>query len=98
MPFKIFEVGLQTPLSLQTPYIAYGEGKKFKIWILFLQWTKCIPINLKGTLKTFNGNFEGFFTYPTAAKCEEIAISDQKTAIWDLKRDHGVCRIHPIFV
>ena len=33
--------------------------------------------NLKGTLKTFNGKFEGF-TYPTAAKCEEIAIFDQK--------------------
>ena len=36
--------------------------KKAKIenLILFLQWSKCIPNNLKGTLKTFNGKFEGF--------------------------------------
>ena len=42
-------------------------------------------------------NLKGF-TYHTAAKSEEIAISDQKTAIWDLKRDHRVCRSRPIFV
>ena len=42
-------------------------------------------------------NLKGF-TYPTAAKCEEITILVQKTAIWDLKRDHGVCRSRPIFV
>ena len=42
-------------------------------------------------------NLKGF-TYPTAAKCEEITIFDQKTAIWDLKRDHGVCKSHLIFV
>ena len=32
--------------------------------------------------------FEGFYE-PTAAKCDEITIFDQKTAIWDIKRDHG---------
>ena len=58
-------------------YIAYEKGQKLKIWILFLQWSKCIPINLKGTLRTCNGKFEGF-RYPTAAKCEEITIFDQK--------------------
>ena len=43
--WKLFEVqvGLQTPQLPQTPYIAYGKGKKkkMKIWILFLQWSKC---------------------------------------------------------
>ena len=42
-------------------------------------------------------NLKGI-TYPTAAKCEEITIFDQKTAISDLKRDHGVCRSRPIIV
>ena len=37
------------------------------------------------------------FMYPTATKCEEITIFNQ-TAIWDLKRDHGVCRSRPIVV
>ena len=32
-----------------------------KIWILFLHWSKCIPINLKRTPKTFNGKFEGLY-------------------------------------
>ena len=32
-------------------------------------------------------NLKGF-TYPTAVKCEEITIFDQK-AIWDLKCDRG---------
>ena len=27
---------------------------------MFLQWSKYIPINLKGTPKTLNGKFEGF--------------------------------------
>ena len=42
-------------------------------------------------------NLKGF-RYSTDAKCGEITIFDQKTAIWDFKRDHGVCRSHPIFV
>ena len=71
--------------------------EKVKILNLFLQWPKCIPINLKGTPKTSNGNFKGF-TYPTAAKFEDIAIFKPKTAIQDLKRDHGVCKWRPIFV
>ena len=42
-------------------------------------------------------NLKGI-TYPTVPKCEEITIFHQKTAIWDLKRDHGVCRSRPIIV
>ena len=53
MPFKIFEGGLQTPPSPQTPYIAYGKGQKLKIWILFLPWLKCIHSILKGIILTF---------------------------------------------
>ena len=41
-------------------------------------------------------NLKGF-AYP-AVKCEEITIFDQKQPLWDLKRDHGVCRSRPIFV
>ena len=73
-PLKKIEVGLQTPPLPQTPYIAYGKGKNWKYFILAV--VKCIPINLKGTLKTFNGKFEGFYVYPTAARCEEITIFD----------------------
>ena len=57
-------MGLQTSLLPQTPYIAYGKDKKLKIWILFLQRSKCIPIDLEGTLETFD--------------CEEITTFDQK--------------------
>ena len=53
MPFKKnFEVGLQTPPSPQTPYTAYGKGKKLKIWILCLPSSKCIQSNLKGIVIT----------------------------------------------
>ena len=51
--WKIFEVGLQTPSSPQTPYIAYGKGQKLKIWILLLPWSKCIHSNLKGIVIMF---------------------------------------------
>ena len=36
---KRIEVGLQTPPSPRTPYIVYGKGQKFEIWILFLPWS-----------------------------------------------------------
>ena len=42
-------------------------------------------------------NLEGF-TYPTAGRCDEITVFDQNKAIWDLKRNYGVCRSRPIFV
>ena len=50
---KKIEVGLQTPPSPQTPYIAYEKGQKLKIWMLFLPWSKCIHRNLKGIIITF---------------------------------------------
>ena len=58
---KKIEVDFQTPPLPQTPYIAYGIGQKLKIGILFLQLSKCIPINLKWTPETFIGKFEGFY-------------------------------------
>ena len=61
-PYNIFEVCLRAPPSPQTPYnvqsLGQREGqKKMKIWILFLQCSKCIPINLKRTPKTFSEKF-----------------------------------------
>ena len=63
-----------------------GKGKKMKIVILFLQWSKCIPINLKRTPRTFNGT--RIFTFPTAAKCEKITIFDQNSHL-EFKHDQG---------
>ena len=51
--WKNFEVGLQTPPSPQTPYIAYEKGQKLEIWILFLAWSKCIHSSLKEIIITF---------------------------------------------
>ena len=75
----------------QIPYIAYGKGKNWNFVFLFLQWSKYIPINLKGTPKTFNEICEGF-RYPRAAKCEEITIFDQKQPFETEKSPMGVCR------
>ena len=77
MPFKKIEVGFQTSTLPQTPYMAYGKDKYWKNWILFLQWSKCIPINLKGKLKTFNGQFEGFYI-THSSQMWKITILDQK--------------------
>ena len=54
---KKIEAGPQTPPLPQPPM----EKAKIEILNSFLQWSKCIITNLKGTLKTFNANFEGFF-------------------------------------
>ena len=66
-----------------------------KIWILFLQWSKCIPVNLRGTLETFDGKFDGFHV-PHSSKMWRNKHFWPKTATWDLQWDHGVCRSHPI--
>ena len=42
-------------------YYHIGKGEKMKVLVLFLQWSKCIPNNLKGTPRTFNGTFKGFY-------------------------------------
>ena len=52
-PLKNVEVGLQTPLLHQTPYMAYGKGRKLKIWILCLPWSICIHNNLKWIIIQF---------------------------------------------
>ena len=46
---KKIEVGLQTTPLPQTLCIAYGKGKNEN---LFLQWSKYIPINRNGQLRT----------------------------------------------
>ena len=98
MPFeKNVEVGLQTPPLPQTHLYSLWKRQKLKIWILFLQWSKYIPINLKGTLKTFNGKFEGYYV-PHSSQMWGNCHFWPKTAIWDSKYDHGVCRSHPIIV
>ena len=66
------EVCLQTPSLPQTTYIAYGKGKEMKILILFFQWSKCIPSNLKGTPMAFNGIFEGFYVPHSSQMREKI--------------------------
>ena len=54
---------LRSPTMYSPIASAYGKGQKMKVWILFLQWSKCIPINLKRTPKIFNGKFEGFYVF-----------------------------------
>ena len=52
--------------------------------------------SIKGTPRTFNTTFEGFYI-PTAAKCETKLQFLTKTAICDLKHNHGIyrsCSIH----
>ena len=62
MPYKKWSDVQTSPLPHTSYIIAYGKGKKIKIWILFLLWSKCIPINLYviGTSKTFDGKSEEF--------------------------------------
>ena len=60
MPFrKIWSQGLD-PTVTSDPYISLWKRQKSENGILFLHWSKCIPINLKGTLQIFNGKFEKF--------------------------------------
>ena len=40
-------------------------------------------------------HLEGF-THPTTAKCDKITILTKHSHL-GRKRDHGVCRSHPIF-
>ena len=53
MPFKIILSWSSDPTVISYPYIAYGKDQKWKIWILYLPWSKCIHINLKGIIITF---------------------------------------------
>ena len=53
-----------------------------------LQWSKFIPINLTGTLKTFNRKFEGFYL-PHSSQMWRNCHFWTKPAIWDLKRVMG---------
>ena len=62
-----------------------------KIWILFLQWSKCIPVNLKGAPKTFNEKFEWFYVPHSGQIWQKLQFLTKLTAIWDdLKCDYGV--------
>ena len=96
-PLEKFWSGSSDPTITSDPLYSLWKRQKLKIWILFLQWSKCIPINLKGTLETFDEKFEGFYV-PHRSQMWRNKHFWPKTAIWDLKRDHGVCRSSPIFV
>ena len=100
MPFILnkFWSGSSDPtVTSDIQYSLWEKAKKLKIWILFLQWSKCIPINLKGTPKTLNGKSEEFYV-PHHSQMWQNYHFWPKKAIWDLKRDHGVYRSCPIFV
>ena len=54
---KKIEVGPRTQPLPQTPYNVYSLGlwERAEIWILFLQWSKCIPIKGKFVQKGSSG-------------------------------------------
>ena len=88
-PLEKFEVGLQTPPLPKTPCIAYGKGKKIENLLFILQWSTCIPINLKGTRRAFNGTFEEFYLPHSSQMWKKLPFLT-KAAIWDLKHEHRV--------
>ena len=92
-PLKKFEGGLQTLPSPQTPYIAYEKGKNLKFEFYSCSGQNVFQLTQKEHQRHLMENLKGF-RYSTAAKCEEITIFDQKTAIWDLKCDKG--SVNPI--
>ena len=81
MPFKKHWSESSDPTVTPDPLCSLWKRQKLKIWILFLQWSKCIPINLKGTLKTFNGKFEGVYI-PCSSQMWRNYHFWPKTAIW----------------
>ena len=60
MPFKKFWSASSDPIVTSVQYSPW-KRQTLKIWILYLQLSKYIPINLKGALQIFNGNFEGVY-------------------------------------
>ena len=84
MPFKKFWSGSLDPTVTSDPLYSLWKRQKLKFWILFLQWWKYIPINLKGTLKTFNEKCEGFYV-PHSSQMWRNCHFWPKTAIWDCK-------------
>ena len=61
-PFKKIELGLQTLLLPQTPYVSYGIGQNLKILILFLPRSICIHSNLKGIIILFKQKSDVIFS------------------------------------
>ena len=68
---------LRPPVTSDTLYIAYGKDKNWKFEFYFCSGHGVLQLIWKEHLRHLMENLKGFM-YPTAAKCEEITIFDQK--------------------
>ena len=74
--------GSSDPTVTSDPLHSLWKRQKLKIWILFLQWSKCIPINLKEKSKHVYWKIRRVLRTPQQPNVKKLPFWP-KTAIWD---------------